>query len=198
MASLESTVQEVVNGQTAVLQIGTITSAMSVTVPPLLDKLEKLHPKLTVHVKEMDSVEAIPTMEVGEFDIAFVRLDDETKSGIETISLAKDRLAVALLRDHKLNRNSHISITVLESEQVVMSSRKVSPAYLDMLISQCRKYGFSPRTLHKVRSIASQIAYVSLEQGVAMVPQSIAELAPDNVVVKSLTENIMVITSSMA
>lgn len=198
MASLESTVQEVVNGQTAVLQIGAITSAMLETIPPLLEELEKLYPKLTIYVKEIDSVEAIPALEDGELDIAFVRLDNETKSGIETISLVKDRLAVALPKDHKLCTHSGISITALEPEQFVMSSRKVSPAYFDMLVSECRKYGFSPRILHEVRSVASQIAYVSCGQGVALVPESMAKLAPDNVAVKPLAEEIMVITSAMA
>jgi DNA-binding transcriptional LysR family regulator len=198
MESLENVVREVVRGQTAVLQVGAITSAMLETVPPLLDELERLHPKLTVYVREIDSVEAIPALEKGELDVAFVRLDGETKSGIETLSLANDRLAVALSRDHKLNRHSHVSIAALEPEQFVMSSRKVSPAYFDMLVSVCRKHGFSPRILHEVRSVASQIAYVSCGQGVALVPESMTKLAPDNVSVKPLAEEIMVVTSAMA
>jgi DNA-binding transcriptional LysR family regulator len=198
MEGLESAVEEVVRGQTAILKVGAITSAMLETIPPLLETLKKLHPKLTVYVKEIDSVEAIPALEEGELDIAFVRLDDETKSGIETISLVKDRLAVALPKDHKQCSHSDISIAALEPEQFVMSSRKVSPAYFDMLVSECRKYGFSPRILHEVRSVASQIAYVSCGQGVALVPESMARLAPDNVAVKPLTEEIMVVTSAMA
>ena len=199
MENLQSVVQEVVRGQTAVLRIGAITSAMLETVPPLLEALEKQYPKLTVFVKEIDSVEAIPALEAGELDLAFVRLDDDgTQSGIETMRLANDKLAIALPQDHKLCSHSDISMTALESEQFIMSSRKVSPAYFDMLVSECRKYGFSPRILHEVRSVASQIAYVSCGQGVALVPQSMAKFAPDNVSVKPLSENITVITSAMA
>jgi len=198
LESLEKVVHEVARGQTAVLQAGAITSAMLETVPPLLDELKQRYPELTVYVREIDSVDAIPALENGELDLAFVRLDGETKSGIETLSLAKDRLAVALPRDHALNNKSHISIAALEPEQFVMSSRQVSPAYFDMLISICRRYGFSPRVLHEVRSVSSQIAYVGCGQGVALVPAGMAKLAPDNVVVKSLSEEIMVVTSAMA
>ena len=198
LASLEKVVQEVARGQTVVLQIGAITSAMLETVPPLLNELKHRYPELTVYVREIDSVDAIPALESGELDFAFVRLDGETKSGIETIILAKDRLAVALPIDHELNNQSQVSIAELEPEQIVMSSRQVSPVYFDMLVSVCRKYGFSPRVLHEVRSVSSQIAYVSCGQGVALVPDGVAKLAPENVVVKPLAEEIMVVTSALA
>jgi len=97
-----------------------------------------------------------------------------------------------------LNRHSHVSLATLEPEQFVMSSRQVSPAYFDMLVPVCRNHGFSPRILHEVRSVASQIAYVSCGQGVALVPESMSKLAPDNVSVKPLAEEIMVVTSAMA
>jgi len=196
--SLEKVVREVARGQTAVLQVGAITSAMLETVPPLLDKLKQRYPELTVYIREIDSVEAIPALEKGELDLAFVRLDGETKSGIETLSLAKDRLAVAIPKDHELNNQPQVSIVALEPEQFVMSSRQVSPAYFDMLVSVCRRHGFSPRVLYEVRSISSQIAYVGCGQGVALVPSGMAKLAPDNVLVKPLKEEIMVVTSAMA
>jgi hypothetical protein len=39
-----------------------------------------------------------------------------------------------------------------------MFARKVSPVYFDNLIATCRASVFSPRVLHEVRSVASQIA----------------------------------------
>lgn len=41
-------------------------------------------------------MEAIPALEAGELDLAFARLDGEVGSGIATMPLAEDRLAVAL------------------------------------------------------------------------------------------------------
>jgi len=62
-----------------------------------------------------------------------------------------------------------------------------------MLVSVCGKYGFSPRVLHEIRSVASQIAYVSCRQGVTLAPESMTKLAPNNVSVKRLTEEIMAV-----
>ncbi|MFS8979285.1 LysR substrate-binding domain-containing protein [Cupriavidus necator] len=195
---LERVVREVASGQSGVLHIGAVTSAMLETVPPLLDALKQAHPYLTVFVKEIDSVEAIPALEAGELDLAFVRLDGEVGNGIATMPLAEDRLAVALPKDHALAALPRVSLRSLATESLVMSSRERSPVYFDLLTSVCRAHGFIPRVLHEVRTITSQIAYVGCGQGVALVPSSMRKLAPESVVVRPLKERIMVVAAALA
>lgn len=195
---LQRVVREVAAGQSGVLHIGAITSAMLDTVPPFLDAFRRVHPNLTMLVREIDSVEAIPQLQSGELDLAFVRLDSEVGSSISTMPLAEDRLAVALPAEHSLASLSRVRIRSLADEQLVMSSRQVSPVYFDMLTAVCRSHGFAPRVTHEVRSVASQIAYVSCGQGVALVPASMRKLAPHNVVVRPLKERVMVVTAALA
>lgn len=195
---LERVVREVAAGQSSVLHVGAITSAMLDTVPQLLDHLKQTHPKLTVFVREIDSVEAIPGLEAGELDLAFVRLDGEMGNGISTVALQEDRLSVALAKGHPLAAQPRIRLKSLATEQLVMSSRRVSPVYFDMLINACRSHGFAPRVHHEVRSVTSQIAYVSCGQGVALVPASMRKLSPENVVIRPLHERIMVVTAAAA
>lgn len=195
---MERVVREVAAGQSGVLHVGAITFAMLETVPPLIEALKRAHPHLTVFVKEIDSVEAVPALEAGELDLAFVRLDGEIASDISTMTLAEDRLAVVLPREHPLALRPRIRLNALASEPLVMSSRQVSPVYFDLLTGICRAHGFAPRVLHEVRSVASQIAYVSCGQGVALIPASMRKLAPENVVVRPLSERIMVVTAAVA
>jgi DNA-binding transcriptional LysR family regulator len=194
---LERVVREVAAGQSGVLHVGAITSAMLETVPPLLDALRQAHPDLTVLVNEIDSVDAIPALEAGELDLAFVRIDGEVGSSIAAMPLADDRLAVALPRDHPLAALPRVRLQALANEQLVMSSRQVSPVYFDMLTSVCRAHGLTPRVTHEVRSVTSQIAYVGCGQGVALVPASMRKLAPENVVVRPLKEKIEVVTAAL-
>lgn len=195
---LEHVVREVAAGQSGVLHVGAVTSAMLETVPPLLEALRRAHPHLTVFVKEIDSVEAIPALEAGELDLAFARLDGEVGSGIVTMPFVEDRLAVALPKDHPLAALPRVRIRSLADESLVMSSRERSPVYFDLLTSICRSHGFAPRVLHEVRTITSQIAYVGCGQGVALVPSSMRRLAPENVVVRPLKERIMVVAATLA
>ncbi|MBD9596381.1 LysR family transcriptional regulator [Ensifer sp. ENS05] len=198
VGQLESVVREVAAGQSGVLQIGAINTAMLETVPPLLNWLKETYPNLTVFVREIDSGEAIPGLEAGELDLAFVRLEGELGSGISTMTLKEDRLAVAVSVDHPKASLPRIRLKSLEDEQLVMSSRQVSPVYFDMLVSICRSHGFVPRVLHEVRSVASQVAYVSCGQGVALVPSSMRKLAPDNVLIRPLKEKVTVVTAALA
>ncbi|WP_233887976.1 LysR substrate-binding domain-containing protein [Paraburkholderia flagellata] len=194
---LERVVREVAAGQSGVLHVGAITSAMLETVPPVLNALKLAHPHLTVFVSEIDSVDAIPALEAGELDLAFVRVDGEVGSGIATMPLARDRLAVALPREHALSALPRVRLQSLADEQLVMSARQVSPMYFDLLTSVCRAHGLTPRVTHEVRSVTSQIAYVGCGQGVALVPSSMRKLAPENVVVRPLKEKIEVVTAAL-
>lgn len=196
--NLQRTVHEVAAGQSGVLHIGAITSAMLDTMPPLLDALRQAYPQLTVFVREIDSVEAIPALQSGELDVAFGRFDREVSSGIATLPLTEDRLAVALPKQHALAAMPRIRLSSLATESMVMSSRQVSPDYFDMLTSLCRSHGFTPRVLYEVRSVTSQIAYVSCGQGIALVPAAMRKLAPDNVVIRPLKEKITVVTAALA
>ena len=195
---LEQVVREVAAGQSGVLHVGAATSAMLETVPPMLEALKRSHPQLTVFVKEIDSMEAIPALEAGELDLAFARLDGEVGSGIATMPLAEERLAVAMQKDHPLAALPSVRIRSLADESLVMSSRERSPVYFDLLTSVCRAHGFAPRVLHEVRTITSQVAYVGCGQGVALVPSSMRRLAPENVVVRPLKERIMVVAAALA
>ncbi|KAA5841141.1 LysR family transcriptional regulator [Pseudomonas chlororaphis] len=195
---LELAVHEAVAGQSGVLTIGAITTAMLDVLPALIEKLKAQYPQLTVSVREIDSVEAIPALEAGDIDLAFARVEGELGSSVRSIALTEDRLAVALPSDHPLAARSRISLASLAGEPLVLSSRKVSPMYFDNLIATCRASGFSPRVLHEVRSVASQIAFVSCGQGIALVPASLKKVAPSNVVLRPLSQRLNVVTTALA
>lgn len=195
---LEYILEEVASGQTGVVNIGAITAAMLDVVPELMAYFEKNHPRSTIFVHEIDSYEAIPLLESGEIDLAFVRLDDSSVKGIATLPLSDDMLAVALPCDHPLAGQQKVSIKSLSAENHIMSSRQVSPVYFDIITGICRDNGFSPRIMHQVRSVTSQIAYVSCGQGISLVPYSMKKLAPKNVVVRQIKEKIKIVVNTLA
>ncbi|MFK9006577.1 LysR family transcriptional regulator [Pseudomonas pergaminensis] len=195
---LELAVEEAVAGQSGMLTIGAISTAMFDVLPRIIDQLKQQYPHLTVSVREIDSVEAVPALEAGDIDLAFARLDGDLGPAIQSLPLRADRLMVALPSHHPLAARTRISLSSLASEPLVMFSRKVSPVYFDNLIATCRASGFSPRVLHEVRSVASQIAFVSCGQGIALVPAALKKLAPDNVVLRPLTQKLNVVTTAVA
>ena len=184
---LELAVEEAVAGQSGMLTIGAISTAMFDVLPGLIEQLKSDYPHLTVSVREIDSVAAVPALEAGDIDLAFARLDGDLGASIKSLPLTQDRLVVALPSDHPLAARTRISLSSLATEPLVMFSRKT-----------CRASGFSPRVLHEVRSVASQIAFVSCGQGIALVPASLKKLAPDNVVFRALIQKLNVVTTAVA
>jgi DNA-binding transcriptional LysR family regulator len=195
---LEFSVREAVAGRSGVLTIGAISSAMLDVLPPLVERLKSEYPQLTISVKEIDSAEAVPALEAGDIDLAFARLEGELGGTIQSLPLAQDRLAVAMPRNHAMANVPRIRLAALAEEGFVMFSRQVSPVYFDSLVASCRSNGFSPRILHEVRTVASQVAFVGCGQGIALVPASLKKLAPENVVFRPLKENLSVVTTAIA
>lgn len=195
---LELAVQEATQGNSGVLTIGAIASAMIDTLPPFIERLKAQFPQLTVSVKEIDSVEAVPALERGDIDLAFARLEGEQGPSIQSLALKQDHLAVALPKSHRFAEVPRVRLASLADEAFVMFSRHYSPNYYDSIIATCRSAGFSPRVLHEVRSVASQIAFVGCGQGIALVPDSLKKMAADNVVFRPLKESVTVVTTAVA
>lgn len=195
---LELAVREAASGQRSVLTIGAITSAMVEVLPPLVARLKTAYPDVTVAMREIDSVDAAPLLLSGDIDLAFARLEGDLGAGIRSMPLREDRLAVALPGGHPLAGKSRIRLAALAAEDFVMFYRRVSPGYFDSLITLCRDAGFSPRIVHEVSSVASQVAYVGCGQGIALVPASMKKLAPETVVVRPLAEKTSVVTIAVA
>jgi DNA-binding transcriptional LysR family regulator len=195
---LELAVREATTGQTGVLTIGAIASAMVEVLPPFLERLRKAQPQLTISVREIDSVDAVPALRSGDVDLAFARLQGELGADLETLTLAQDRLAVALPAGHRLVERSRIRLDELAEEPFVMFARHVSPVYFDSIIAVCQGAGFSPRILHEVRSVATQVAFVGCGQGIALVPAALKRVAPHGVVFKPLTRSVEVVTTAAA
>nr|WKF61277.1 HTH-type transcriptional regulator BenM [Paraburkholderia busanensis] len=195
---LEFAVREAVEGHSGLLTIGAITSAMVDVLPPLVARLKIEYPQLTISVREIDSAEAVPALLAGDVDLAFARLEGDLAPTIESTPLKQDRLVVVMPSEHPMAGLTRIRLATLSNENFVMFPRHVSPVYFDSLIAACRANGFSPRILHHVRSVASQVAFVSCGQGVALVPESLRSLASENVVFRPLKENVSVVTIGMA
>ena len=198
IADLERTVKEVAAGQSGILNVGAITSAMTDIIPQWMQSLRQTAPDLTVSIHEIDSAEAVPGLLSGVLDMAFYRLDGSPGDGLEGFPVTYDKLWVAMPADHPSVGNTKVPLSLIEHNPLVMSSRKVSPLYFDSIMSACRQRGINPRILHEVRSISSQLAYVSCGQGLALVPGSMKRLAPENVRVLPLKEDISIVTTAAA
>ncbi|VTX83000.1 LysR family transcriptional regulator [Acinetobacter ursingii] len=198
LENLEIAVREAAQGQIGTITIGAISASIIEVLPKFIEHAKLHFPNLTIHVKEIDTVEAIPALENGDIDLAFARLEGDLGNHIASRPLIREHLAVALPEKHPLAAHQEVSLSQLSQEQFIMFARKISPLSYDILTGMCRKQGFFPKVIHEVRSVASQIAFVGCGQGIALVPQSITRFSYPNVVILPLAEHLEFITTAMA
>lgn len=197
MQRLQTTVQEIAAGHSGILHIGAITVAMLEVVVPLIEHIRH-YPTLTVRVREIDSGDAEPLLQVGDIDLAFARLEIPWDSTIRLHTLRREQLAVVLPKSHPFAKRESIDLKDLACEGFVMFERAVSPDSFDALLAACQRAGFVPNILHEVRSIALQVAFAGCEQGVALVPVSSERYLPDNDVLRLLNDDIQITSVALA
>lgn len=193
---LEVSVLEAKEGRARSLLVGAINSAMFHPLAVILRELRLRMPEMHVSLLEMDSADALTALEREEIDVAFVRADT-VSAPLRAEPLATERLVVAIPVEHAMATRLSLSLTELATEPMVMCPRRVSPVYVDCITSACRAAGFSPRVVHEVASVVSQVAFVSCGAGLALVPSNMTRLNTAGVVFRPLKESIDVVTTAV-
>ncbi|WP_420604515.1 LysR family substrate-binding domain-containing protein [Methylobacterium sp.] len=130
-------------------------------------------------------------------DLAFARLEGVLGPTIQSRSVAHDRLAVVLPEGHPLTEMAEVPLALLAPEDFAMFARRSSPVYFDRVLVACHAGGFSPRILHEVRSVTSQIAFVGCGERGALVPSRAERLAPASVVFRPLEERVEIVATAL-
>ena len=190
---LETTVMDVRHGRGPGIAFGAINSAMFDIMPHVLGTARRQFPTLSLSLVEMDSAQALSAVRNREIDLAFARFDHQI-SPLEVRPITTDHLVVALPVDHRLVEHAQVSLSELADESLVLFPRRVSPHYFDVIVTACRNAGFSPRVLHEIGSVVSQIGYVGCGLAVGLVPSRSMRFGGSAVVFRPLIETINVVT----
>jgi DNA-binding transcriptional LysR family regulator len=194
---LQNEVFEARDGRNTTVTIGAVNAAMFDLLPQVKRITKQRYPHLSLLVTEMDSATALAAVQTGAVDLAFARFD-RAGPALEIRPLVKDRLVVVLPIEHPLTSRERIPLADLSDESIVLSPRRLTPNFFDQVVSACREAGFSPRIVHEVRSVVSQIAFVGCSDAVGLVPSRAMRFGGSDVVFRSLVENIEVVTIAAA
>ena len=190
---LETTVMDVRQGRGAGIAFGAINSALFDVMPHVLGTARRQYPTLSLTLAEMDSAQALAAVRNGEIDLAFARFDHQI-SPLAIRPITTDHLVVALPIDHRLTNQAKVALSELADESLVLFPRRISPHYFDIIVAACRDAGFSPRVMHEIGSVVSQIGFVGCGFGVGLVPSRSMRFGSSAVAFRPLVETIDVVT----
>ena len=168
--------REVAQGQAGELQIGFAGTLLYCGLPQVLQRFQHSHPRLRLVLRELSSSEQLSELVRDRLDVAFVHTP-RVPPGFEQILVASQSLVVCLPQSHPLARAPAVRLQQLQGQARVVVSRAVSPDYHERILSECELASWVPPVVHELRHWLSVVALVAQGQGVALVPQALAQSA---------------------
>lgn len=122
----------------------------------------------------------------GRLDLGVLR-GPLTESGLQSRTLTREPLVLALPADHRLVPEPALEVADVSAEAFVAYADTRS-AVNEALLSSCRNAGFSPDIAHRAPGTAALLALVAAGLGVALVPQSVRSMQLAGVVYRDVAD----------
>jgi DNA-binding transcriptional LysR family regulator len=175
--------QRVAEGGAGRLSVGFVESVAFELLTPLLRELATRVPDVALDLQELSTERQLSDLEV-QVDVAIVReLGDHEPGGdgLRARTLVRERLLVALPRDHALADAHDLALDDLRDEPFVLFPRPPAPRLHDHLLAVCDVAGFRPRITAHAWQYPTMLAMVAAAQGVALVPRCARSVQPPDV-----------------
>jgi len=159
------------------ITIGCVGSATYSLLPELVRSLRSSLPHVDVGVRgEMLAPAQADALVTGDIDVALLR-PPVRRAEVETVTLRRDHLLVALPAEHRLGGVQRVRIRELHDEDFIAHAGQGRSVMSDLLIAACADAGFVPRIRHEVTETSTLVTMVAAGLGVALVPAPTAALA---------------------
>lgn len=172
-------------------QLGTLRLSHSSTVPmsgrllrAISGYLEQC-PGASMDIVKLSSEAQLEALAEGRLDIGLLRLPVlRQREGVRITPLFSERLLLAVPPDHPLTLNTcekGIDLAILK-DQVFISIPHPQRGGLSYLSAElCMRQGFFPKAARVVSRKTTQLQLIQAGFGIALLPESMQEIAPSNI-----------------
>jgi DNA-binding transcriptional LysR family regulator len=189
-ASFETT-RDLLNGELRRVRLGlTAAAALLPFLATTIQRFHIAHPGARLTLHELPSGEQLKALRLRELDACVIRMPlTSTPASGGSIKLLRDRLVVAMHRDHPLTSRSALTVADLKEEPFVIYPRSTVDGIHDVIIQLCAKRAFSPRIVQETRDTGTILALSAARQGIAIVPSELSRIDMPETVFIPLTDD---------
>ena len=164
------------NGERGTLSVGFVSIADYGVLPPALKRFREQFPHVEVHLHELTTDAQTREIRAGRLDIGIgLAPVDEVDLTFETV--LRERLLLAAPTGHRLIKSDGaVRLKAFSNESFIIPPRDIAPGLYDLIISQCRASGFTPKINQHARQMQTVIGLVASGMGFALVPSSVKNL----------------------
>lgn len=167
-------------GQVGRLAVGFVASVAVEVLPDVVAEHRRQRPEVALHLREMTTEQQMPALLERRIDVGIGR-DLEPVPGLRVAPMRRERLVVAVAREHPLHRRRRLGLRELRDDAFVHLPREQVPRAWDRIWSMCRRAGFVPARAMEGQQFVTLLALVAAGIGVAVVPESVRTLRRDRV-----------------
>src|SRR5699024_8861372 len=175
----------VATGEAGSVVVGYTSVAGQSVLPDLLGQASRHLPNVTLVLHEAVSVDQLEALSKGQIDIGLLRTV-VTRPGIESTLVRKDRLVVALPEGHALHTGKGVFLKEIVGLPLMMYTTGQARYFYDLVLRLFDSVGARPTITQIASQIPALLALVAANLGVALVPTSALEYAPNGVVFEEL------------
>jgi DNA-binding transcriptional LysR family regulator len=191
LANVEQSIQRVQRfdlGEEGSIRLGfTSSTSMHQITPELVRAFREAYPLISVEIEEGAAHDLINTLEQENIDIAFSRSSLRPYPGIASVELLKEDMVIAIPMNHPLSQvpNDTLRLTDLKNENFIFYQQVNGSGIKEILIEECAKVGFEPKSASIVYRIIGAIHIVATGLGISIVPSSMQAIQTDSVIYKT-------------
>ena len=173
-------------GELGTLRIGYVGSVVYSGLPEIVRAFRARLPRVEVRFQEMSPASQVEALLAFRLDVGFARGPvDEPALAVQTV--LDETLVAALPLGHALCSRRDVKLSMLAREPFALTARVRGRGFHDYILTLCRSAGFSPSVVQE-GSHFDVLSLVAAGAAVAIVPTSLREIRPADVVYRPLRE----------
>ena len=166
-------VMRIGKGQTGLLNVAFVGSALYSVLPGVLSDFRKQYPRVDLSLNEMLAPEIARGLQDRKVDVGVVRPALLNLEDIEQRPLVQEQLVLAVPEQHPFARKKQLSLASVHREPLILYPRHPQPSLTDDVLKSCNAVGAEPDIIQEVLHLQTALILVAQGVGLTLVAQSV-------------------------
>lgn len=170
----QTDVRRIARGQTGLLNVAFVGSALYSVLPAILSNFRQQYPKVDVSLNEMLAPDIARGLQDRKVDVGIVR---PALLGLDEIAqrpVVKEQMVLAVPNSHPFARKTHVPLASVHSEPLILYPKNPKPSLTDDILKACEAVGAAPDVIQEVLHLQTALILVAQGVGLTLVAQSVA------------------------
>jgi DNA-binding transcriptional LysR family regulator len=157
----------------ASLSIAAIPVIAQYGITSYVAQFRRAYPKVDLVLDEREASTVLPALSQHKYELAFVRDYGIDTDQYATLEVVRDRMMVAVSRNHDMADRKSISLAELSDENFIMFNK--GTLVYELAVTACQSEGFEPRVFYSSLRGASIIGLVASNSGIALMMEKVLD-----------------------